>query len=43
MPGSMVDDTESCVDGARLAGMHAVLYQDNAQVIEKIETPPAAG
>jgi epoxide hydrolase-like predicted phosphatase len=32
-----VDDYGPCVDGARLAGIHAVLYQDNAQAIKDIE------
>lgn len=31
-----VDDVGYCVDGARRAGMHAVRYQDNAQVIGEI-------
>jgi putative hydrolase of the HAD superfamily len=30
-------DRQACVDGARLAGIHAVLYQDNAQAIAAIE------
>jgi putative hydrolase of the HAD superfamily len=38
-----VDDTERCVDGARVAGMQAVLYQDNAQVIDDIEELLGAG
>jgi epoxide hydrolase-like predicted phosphatase len=38
-----VDDTERCVDGARLAGLQAVLYQDNTQVIEDVEALLAAG
>jgi epoxide hydrolase-like predicted phosphatase len=33
----LVDDTEMCVDGARLAGLHAVQYRDNAQAIGGIE------
>jgi putative hydrolase of the HAD superfamily len=32
-----VDDTEMCVEGARRAGLHAVLYRDNAQAISAIE------
>ena len=32
-----VDDYGPCVDGARLAGIHAVLYQDNTQAIKDIE------
>src|SRR6201992_16544 len=38
-PGQMifVDDTESCVTGAREAGIQAVHYQDNAQAIAEIE------
>ena len=32
-----VDDTEVCVEGARQAGLHAVLYRDNAQAIGEIE------
>jgi HAD superfamily hydrolase (TIGR01509 family) len=31
------DDSELCVDGARQAGVHAVLYQDNSQAIRDIE------
>jgi epoxide hydrolase-like predicted phosphatase len=31
-----LDDYEPCVEGARLAGIHAVLYQDNAQAIGDI-------
>ncbi|HEX4287726.1 MAG TPA: HAD-IA family hydrolase, partial [Trebonia sp.] len=31
-----VDDTEICVEGARRAGLHAVLYSGNAQVISDI-------
>ena len=39
LPGEMVflDDLELCVAGARDAGIHAVLYQDNAQAIAEIE------
>ena len=38
-PAQMVflDDYEPCVAGARQAGIHAVLYQDNAQAIRDIE------
>jgi epoxide hydrolase-like predicted phosphatase len=38
-PAQMVflDDYEPCVEGARRAGIHAVLYQDNAQAIRDIE------
>jgi HAD superfamily hydrolase (TIGR01509 family) len=32
-----VDDYEPCVEGARQAGIHAVLYRDNAQTIRDIE------
>jgi epoxide hydrolase-like predicted phosphatase len=32
-----VDDYGPCVAGARDAGIHAVLYQDNAQAIKEIE------
>ncbi len=32
-----VDDADLCVDGAREAGIHAIRYQDNAQIIEEIE------
>jgi len=32
-----LDDTEPCVIGARAVGMHAILYQDNAQAIAEIE------
>jgi putative hydrolase of the HAD superfamily len=38
-----VDDTNIRVDGARQAGLQAVLYQDNAQVIADIEALLAAG
>jgi putative hydrolase of the HAD superfamily len=31
-----VDDVGYCVDGARQAGMHAVQYRNNAQVLEEI-------
>ena len=33
----LLDDVQTCVDGARDAGMHAVLYRDNAQAISAIE------
>jgi putative hydrolase of the HAD superfamily len=38
-PAAMVfvDDYEPCVEGARQAGIHAVLYRDNDQVIGDIE------
>jgi epoxide hydrolase-like predicted phosphatase len=38
-PAQMVflDDYEPCVAGAREAGIHAVLYRDNAQAIREIE------
>jgi putative hydrolase of the HAD superfamily len=38
-PAQMVflDDYGPCVEGARQAGIHAVLYQDNAQAIRDIE------
>jgi HAD superfamily hydrolase (TIGR01509 family) len=38
-PAQMVflDDYGPCVEGARRAGIHAVLYQDNAQAIRDIE------
>jgi epoxide hydrolase-like predicted phosphatase len=38
-PTQMVflDDYEPCVEGARTAGIHAVLYQDNTQAIRDIE------
>jgi hypothetical protein len=32
-----LDDYGPCVEGARLAGINAVLYQDNAQAIRDIE------
>ena len=37
-PGEMVfvDDSDVCVAGARDVGIHAVRYQDNAQVIAEI-------
>jgi epoxide hydrolase-like predicted phosphatase len=38
-PAQMVflDDSERCVEGARQAGIHAVLYSGNAQAIRDIE------
>jgi epoxide hydrolase-like predicted phosphatase len=38
-PAQMVflDDYEPCVEGARQAGIHAVLYQDNTQAVSDIE------
>jgi epoxide hydrolase-like predicted phosphatase len=38
-PAQMVflDDYEACVEGARQAGIHAVLYSGNAQAIRDIE------
>ena len=32
-----LDDSEPCVEGARQAGIHAVLFQDNSQAIGDIE------
>ena len=32
-----LDDSEPCVEGARQAGIHAVLYQDNIQAVSDIE------
>ena len=32
-----LDDYEPCVEGARQAGIHAVLYQDNSQAFSDIE------
>lgn len=32
-----VDDADRCGVGARKAGIHAILYQDNAQVIQGVE------
>jgi epoxide hydrolase-like predicted phosphatase len=32
-----LDDSQACVEGARQAGIHAVLYRDNAQAIGDIE------
>ncbi|MBO0825016.1 MAG: HAD-IA family hydrolase [Actinobacteria bacterium] len=37
-----VDDAEQCVQGARDAGMHAVLYRGNGHAIEQIEELLAA-
>jgi epoxide hydrolase-like predicted phosphatase len=34
---AFLDDHEECVEGARQAGLHAVLYRDNAQAISDIE------
>jgi epoxide hydrolase-like predicted phosphatase len=34
---AFLDDSEPCVDGARQAGIHAVLFQDNSQAIGDIE------
>jgi len=34
---AFLDDTDDCVAGARQAGIHAILYQDNSQAIEAIE------
>lgn len=31
-----LDDYEPCVEGARQAGIHAVLYQDNTQAVSEI-------
>jgi epoxide hydrolase-like predicted phosphatase len=44
VPRRMVflDDREPCVEGARQAGIHAVLYQDNAQAVRDIEDLLAA-
>ena len=39
-----LDDVNRCVVGAREAGIHAILYQDNAQAtgeIEKLRTGAA--
>jgi epoxide hydrolase-like predicted phosphatase len=38
-----VDDTDRCVTGAREAGIHAIRYRDNAQVIGEIENLLAGG
>jgi FMN phosphatase YigB (HAD superfamily) len=32
-----LDDYGPCVEGARQAGIHAVLYQDNVQAIRDVE------
>jgi epoxide hydrolase-like predicted phosphatase len=44
-PAQMVflDDYEPCVEGARDAGIHAVLYAGNAQVIRGIENLLSSG
>jgi FMN phosphatase YigB (HAD superfamily) len=34
---AFLDDSELCVEGARQAGIHGVLYQDNSQAISDIE------
>jgi epoxide hydrolase-like predicted phosphatase len=34
---AFLDDVDTCVAGARAAGIHAVLYQDNAQAIAEID------
>ena len=34
--------TKPCVEGARQAGIHAVLYQDNSQAVSDIEDLLAA-
>jgi epoxide hydrolase-like predicted phosphatase len=34
---AFLDDSGLCVDGARQAGIHAVLYRDNSQAIRDIE------
>ena len=43
-PAQMVflDDSGPCVQGARRAGIHAVLYQDNSQAVSEIEDLLAA-
>ena len=43
-PAQMVflDDSGPCVEGARQAGIHAVLYQDNSQAVSDIEELLAA-
>jgi epoxide hydrolase-like predicted phosphatase len=43
-PAQMVflDDSGPCVEGARQAGIHAVLYQDNSQAVSDIEDLLAA-
>jgi hypothetical protein len=43
-PAQMVflDDHQPCVEGARQAGIHAVLYQDNSQAVSDIEDLLAA-
>jgi putative hydrolase of the HAD superfamily len=37
-----LDDSGPCVEGARRAGIHAVLYQDNSQAVSDIEDLLAA-
>ncbi len=37
-----LDDSGPCVEGARQAGIHAVLYQDNSQAVSEIEDLLAA-
>ena len=32
-----LDDSEPCVEGARRAGIQAVLYQDNSQAVSDIK------
>jgi hypothetical protein len=34
---AFLDDSEKCVEGARQAGLHAVLYSGNAQATSDIE------
>jgi epoxide hydrolase-like predicted phosphatase len=34
---AFLDDSQACVEGARQAGIYAVLYRDNAQAIRAIE------
>jgi FMN phosphatase YigB (HAD superfamily) len=43
-PAQMVflDDSGPCVEGARQAGIHAVLYQDNTRAVSDIENLLAA-
>jgi epoxide hydrolase-like predicted phosphatase len=38
-----VDDVGYCVDGARRAGLHAVCYRNNAQVIKELSALLTAG
>ncbi len=35
---AFLDDVEGAVDDARAVGMQAVLYRDNAQAIEELES-----